>query len=120
VPGLDGVTIAVVLLGIGLLGLILRRDLVMKLLSLGIVDASIILCLVSLGARTDGASPILRLTAGPPHYVDPLPQALVLSAIVINFALVALALVFVMLLVERYHTTDPQRIEHEIAAEEDP
>lgn len=115
----DGVLIAIVLLGIGLLGLILRRDLVMKLLSLGVVDASVILCLVALGARQDGASPILRPSAAAP-YVDPLPQALVLSAIVINFALVALALVFVMLLVERYHTTDPERIEQEIAAEDRP
>ncbi len=115
----DGVAIAILLLGIGLLGLILRRDLVMKLLCLGLVDSSAILCLVSLGARQDGASPILRSPVTAP-YVDPLPQALVLSAIVINFALVALALVFVMLLVERYHTTDPQRIEHEIAAEEEP
>jgi len=118
VPGLDGVTIAIVLLGIGLLGLVLRRDLVMKLLSLGVVDASVILCLIALGARRQGAPPILQPSAAAP-YVDPLPQALVLSAIVINFALVALALVFVMLLVERYHTTDPERIEREIAAEEE-
>ncbi|MCK4245980.1 NADH-quinone oxidoreductase subunit K, partial [Candidatus Bipolaricaulota bacterium] len=50
-------------------------------------------------------------------YVNPLPQALVLSAIVINFAILALALVFVMLLVEHYHSTDSQRIEHEIKRE---
>ncbi|HHK67178.1 MAG TPA: hypothetical protein ENJ47_02090 [Candidatus Acetothermia bacterium] len=49
---------------------------------------------------------------------DPLPQAVVLSAIVINFAILALALVFVMILVERYHTTDSERIESEVAAEQ--
>jgi len=116
---INGVTIAIVLFGIGLLGLILRRDLVIKLLSLGLVNGSVILCLVSLNAQPDGVPPIVRGPGGAP-YVDPLPQALVLSAIVINFAILALALVFVMLLVERYHTTDSQRIEHEIEEEEGP
>ena len=106
------------LFGIGLLGLIFRRDLVVKLLALGLVNGSVILCLVSLNAQPDGVAPIVRSPGSAP-YVDPLPQALVLSAIVINFAVLALALVFVMLLVERYHTTDSQRIEHEITREEE-
>lgn len=115
---INGVTIAILLFGIGLLGLILRRDLVMKLLSLGLVNGSAILCLVSLNARRNGVPPIVH-SLDHASYVDPLPQAFVLSAIVINFAVLALALVFVMLLVERYHTTDSQRIEHEINREEE-
>jgi multicomponent Na+:H+ antiporter subunit C len=114
---INGVTIGIILFGIGILGLVLRRDLIIKLLSLGLVNESVILCLVSLNARPDGVPPIVYAEKGAP-YVDPLPQALVLSAIVINFAILALALVFVMLLVERYHTTDSQRIEHEIKQEE--
>ena len=116
---LNGVTISILLFGIGLLGLIFRRDLVVKLLALGLINSASILCLVSLDARPEGAPPILSapsVTA----IVDPLPQAIVLSAIVINFAILALALVFVMLLVERYHTTDSHRIERETAAEEEP
>jgi multicomponent Na+:H+ antiporter subunit C len=114
----NGVTISIVLFGIGLVGLVLRRDLVIKLLALGLLNSATILCLVSLGATPDGAPPIL---SGPASdaIVDPLPQALVLSAIVINFAILALALVFVMLLVERYHTTDSQRIDRETNAEEE-
>jgi multicomponent Na+:H+ antiporter subunit C len=112
---INGVTVAVVLFGIGLLGLIIRRDLVIKLLALGLVDSSVTLALVSLDARQDALTPIWQ-GAGL-AYVDPLPHALVLAAIVINFALLALALVFVMLLVERYHTTDSHRIAHEIGRE---
>lgn len=114
---INGVTIAMVLLGISLLGLVLRRDLVIKLLALGLLNGSTILCLVSLNAELRGVPPIVREPSTLP-YVDPLPQALVLTAIVINFAILALALVFVMLLVERYHTTDSQRLEHEIEKEE--
>jgi len=115
---LNGVNIAIVLFGIGVLGLVLRRDLVVKLLALGLVNSSAILCLVALSARESGTPPILG-TGPTASMVDPLPQAIVLSAIVINFAILALALVFVMLLVERYHTTDSARIERETDAEEE-
>jgi len=108
-----GIIVAVLLFGIGILGLILRRDLVIKLLALGLINSSSILCLVSLDRRPDVSPPIL-VPGVEFAIVDPLPQAMVLSAIVINFAILALALVFVMRLVERYHTTDSLRIEHEI------
>jgi multicomponent Na+:H+ antiporter subunit C len=116
-PG-AGVLTAVLLFGIGVFAMILRRDLVVKLLALGLVNGSTILCLVSLDAGLDAAPPLL----GPGTtvaMVDPLPQALVLSAIAINFAILSLALVFVMRLVERYHTTDAQRIDHETQREEE-
>jgi len=116
---INGVTISILLFGIALLGLVLRRDLVIKLLALGLVNASTILCLVSLRARPDGAAPILG-APGESVMVDPLPHAMVLSAIVINFAILALSLVFVMLLVERYHTGDSQQIERETSKEEEP
>jgi len=111
-----GIVIAVVLLGIAILGLVLRRDLIFKLLSLGVLNSGAVLFLVSLGDRAGGTAPIVR-GPGPAAYVDPLPQALVLSAIVIDFAVLAVALVFAMLLVERYHTTDSVRIEEEVTKE---
>ncbi len=114
-PWLNGVTIAVILFGIGLLGLIIRRDVVIKLLSLGLVNSSSVLFLISLNAKDKAVAPIIY---GPKaSYVDPLPQALVISTIVINLALLALALVFIMLLVERYHTTDSVRIARHVEEE---
>ena len=108
--------VAFILFGLGILALVLRRDLVIKLLALGLVNAASILFLVSIGDRPGARAPI----QGPGEMgilADPLPQALVLSAIVVNFAILALALVFVMILVERYHTTDSNRIEQEMARE---
>jgi multicomponent Na+:H+ antiporter subunit C len=115
--GFAGVVIAILLFGLGFAGVVLRRDLIIKLLALGLINGSTVLCLVSLHYRPDAVAPIAR-GPGTYSYVDPLPQALVLAAIVINFAILALALVFVMSLVERYHTTDAQRIEHELEKEE--
>ncbi len=113
-----GVLIAVILFALGLMGMIARRDLVVKLLALGLVNTSVILCFVSLRVPQHGSPPLLQPTA-PTAMVDPLPQAMVLSAIAINFAILALALVFVMRLVERYRTTDAQRIEHETQLEDE-
>ncbi len=110
--------IAWILFGMGVLGLVLRRDLVIKLLALGLVNSSAILFLVSLGDRPGAVSPI-EVPGLQAPLADPLPQALVLSAIVVNFAILALALVFVMILVERYHTTDSIRIEQEVEKEKD-
>jgi len=113
----SGIDAAIALLGIGILVLALRRDLILKLLGLGLINSSTILFLVSIRFTPDAAIPILPVQDGA-IVADPLPQAVVLSAIVINFAILALALVFVMILVERYHTTDSERIESEVAAEE--
>jgi len=111
-----GVIVAMVLLVIGIGTLVIRRDLVFKLLALGLVNSSTILLLLSLDSKRSATAPIV-----PPsvmeNVVDPLPQALVLAAIVINFAILALALVFVMVLAERYHTTDAARIERSVEKE---
>ncbi len=110
------VVISLILFGIGVLGLVLRRDLVIKLLALGLTNAGSILFFVSIGDRPGARAPI-ELPGQTAILADPLPQALVLSAIVVNFAILALALVFVMLLVERYHSTDSARIEDELERE---
>jgi|GEM_PF-523635 len=113
---LSGMTIAMILFAIGTTALIVRKDLVVKLLALGLVNSSGILFLISIRFRPQMEAPILPVKTGLP-IADPLPQALVLSAIVINFAILALSLVFVMLLVERYHSTDCGRIEHAVETE---
>lgn len=103
-------SVGVLLLGIGLVAIAIRRDLVIKLLALGLINAGSILCLVAIGDRPGARVPICAVCQDA-IYADPLPQALVLSAIVINFAILALALVFVMRLVEHYHSTDSRHIE---------
>ena len=113
-----GTAVALILFGMGILALVLRRDLVIKLLALGLVNAASILFLISIGDRP-GALPPIQLPGDVAILADPLPQALVLSAIVVNFAILALALVFVMILCERFHSTDSMRIEQEIAREVD-
>jgi multicomponent Na+:H+ antiporter subunit C len=113
-----GVVVAVVLFALAAAALVVRRDLVIKLVALGMLNGSTVLLLVSL-PRSEGTAIPIGPTPLPPTVADPFPQAYVLAAIVINFALLALALVFVMLLIERYHTTDARRIEVLVREEEE-
>jgi len=59
--------------------------------------------------RAGPGVPIIGL--GPAPAADPLPQALVLTAIVIHFATLALALVYVIFLTEHRHTQDVRHLE---------
>ncbi len=101
--------ISLVIICVGIGGLILKKNLLMKLLSLSIVNTATILFLVLIVYRPGDLAPINIESA--PQVADPLPQALVLTSIVINFGILAFALLFIMLLVKNYHTLDTERIE---------
>ena len=67
------------------------------------------LFLVVLGWRRGGAAPILS-AEGAQTFVDPLPQALVLTSIVIGLGVIALMVALCVRLYERYGTFDIGRI----------
>ncbi len=73
---------------IGLHGLILRRSLLRKILALNIMDSGVFMILLSLAARS-----------APP---DPVPQAMVLTGIVVAVSATALALVLLVLVPSRF------------------
>jgi len=74
--------------------LLLRPRTFEVVLGLTLVSYAVNLFLFAMGRLRVGAEPILR--GAPPdlaHYADPLPQALVLTAIVIGFALLCFGFV---------------------------
>ena len=78
--------------------LILRPRTFQVLIGLSLLSYAVNLFIFSMGSLSIDAEPIVR--AGVPadlqHYTDPVPQALVLTAIVISFATTALFLVVLM------------------------
>jgi len=101
--------ISIVIVCVGVIGLILKRNLLLKLLSLNIVNTATILFFVLIVYKPGDRAPIGPVTGV--QFADPLPQALVLTSIVINFGVLALSLLFTMVLVKRYHTLDLRKIE---------
>jgi multicomponent Na+:H+ antiporter subunit C len=102
--------LALVLIAVGLYGVLAKRNLVRILLGLGILDGGVQLFLVLLGYRAPGRPPILLPGVDPAGFaagaVDPLVQALVLTAIVIDLGIVALLVALIIRLYEKYGTFD--------------
>jgi multicomponent Na+:H+ antiporter subunit C len=101
--------LAILLAGLGLFTLIVRKELVFKLLGLNVASGGASLFLVAMARRAGPGVPIVGL--GPEPAADPLPQALVLTVIVIHFAILVLSLVYVIFLTEHRHSQDVGHLE---------
>jgi multicomponent Na+:H+ antiporter subunit C len=90
------VVMALFLMILGIWGLLTRRHLIKIVLGFSILDTGVHILMVGLGYRSGGTAPIVSdgidqasLAA---NAVDPVPSALVLTAIVIGLAVTALML----------------------------
>ena len=79
--------------------LLLSRELLRIVFGLSLLSHATLLYLITAGKLKRGAAPILE--GGVATYVDPLPQALILTAIVINLGVTA----FVIVLAYRSYQT---------------
>ncbi len=108
------------LLAIGVVGMLLSNHLFRMVLALVIAEAGVNLMLVLAGYRWDAVAPILQPGVAAQPMVDPIPQALVLTAIVIGVGVQALALTLVIRIREAYGTLDMAevraRMEVDVAA----
>lgn len=94
---------------VGLWGVLSLPNLVKKVVGLSIANSAVIMFFVYYASLSGETAPILTGETAAP--VDPLPQALMLTAIVIGVCVVALSLVLVYRLYQRFGTLDIRRIE---------
>ena len=101
---------------IGLYGVMSKNNLVKKIMGLTIMNSSIVLFFISIGYRKSGLAPILEegMTGSTTAIVvDPVPQALMLTAIVIGMSITALALALIVRIYAKYKTLDIQQLSKE-------
>ena len=104
--------IAMLLISLGLYCLLFKRNLIKLVIGLSVMTDGIHLFLISLGYRWGGIAPILHggwlsdLPGFATKSVDPIPQALVLTSIVINICILALALSLTIFAYRHYRTID--------------
>ena len=99
------------LIVLGFYTIVTKYNLVKTVIGLGIADYGVNLLIISIGYN-GGTAPIFtegELTAAS-HFVDPIPQALTLTSIVIGACTTAMALALVMKLEESYGTLDTREI----------
>lgn len=95
---------------VGLYGVLTKRDLIKIILSLTIMAYSANLFLILFGYRDSSLYPILQEGAVTANLVDPLPQAMVLTSIVIELGTTALLVAIVVRLFQKYKTFDITKI----------
>jgi multicomponent Na+:H+ antiporter subunit C len=87
-----------ILILIGLWGMLTQRNIIKIIIGFSIIDTGIHLVIVSIGYLKDRTAPILDAAVDKSsainNVVDPIPSALVLTAIVIGLAVTALMLVY--------------------------
>lgn len=93
---------------VGLWGITHKANMVKKVMGLSIANSAIILLFVHYGSLSGTTAPIEG--SGAPM-VDPLPQALMLTAIVVGVCVMSLALVIIYRLYQRFGTLDIRRVE---------
>jgi len=97
---------------VGLYGVITRRNLIKIAVSLSIMEISTFLFFALLGYVDKGVAPIVDPQNPVQTYVDPLPQALVLTAIVIGLATTAMMMAIIIRLYRKYGTLDIREIKN--------
>ena len=103
------ITLAIgfILLIIGLWGLMTQKNIIKMIISFSIVDTGTHVIIVSIGYIKGRTAPILDSAVKSPalkHVIDPVPSALVLTAIVIGLATTALMLSYAIRLYKEKKT----------------
>ena len=100
-----------VLLMTGFYAIIAKQNLIKKLLGLNIFQSAVFLLYITMTERDNSTAPIIQ--AGAPAdqiYANPLPQVLILTAIVVGIATVALGLAIVVRIREEYDSIEDNEI----------
>ncbi len=103
---------ALALILIGVYGVLTKRNLIKIMLSLSIVDSGVNLLFISIGYIMNGTAPIFSpaVVGKDVTMVDPIPQALVLTAIVIGLGVTAVGLALVLRLYRHHNTINIDEI----------
>lgn len=94
---------------LGLFIVIDHTNLFKKLIGLNIFQTSVFILFISMGTIDGATAPIIE--EGYSLYSNPLPQVLILTAIVVSVATTAVGLALVVSINRRYHTVDETEIE---------
>ena len=102
------------LIFIGLFTMLVKHNLIKVIIGLSILETGVNLFLISVGYISKGTAPIFSNSlVEAQRMVDPVPQALVLTAIVIGVAVLALALSLVIRLYHHYGVLDLRQIKEQ-------
>lgn len=97
-----------ILIGIGLYGMTIKRNLLKKVIGMTIFQTAIYLLYIQGATKLGATIPVRSLEIGtdPALYINPLPQVIVLTAIVVGVAITGVALSLLLVAYRKYGTLD--------------
>ncbi len=106
---------SVFLIVLGLYTVCVKKNLIKIVLGLGIIDYGVNLLIVSIGFNDVGTAPIFTISdlvngVSSRFFVDPVPQALTLTSIVIGACVTAMAISLVIMIYRKYKTVDADEV----------
>ncbi|MBQ8506906.1 MAG: NADH-quinone oxidoreductase subunit K [Clostridia bacterium] len=103
---------AIMLIVLGLYTILFKKDMIKIVLGMGLMDYGINLFIVSIGFNDGGTAPLFTISelVSGAYFVDPVPQALTLTSIVIGACVEAMALSLIIKIYQRYNTRNADEI----------
>ena len=104
---INGITVGIIVALIGLYGILTKSNIIKMVMCLYIMNSGVILSFISLGYVFGGEAAIFENGIKP--MVDPLPQAVMLTTLVIGLGITALALALSIKIFENYRTLSTKK-----------
>jgi len=105
---INGISIGIVIVLVGIYGILTRRNIIKMVMSLYIMNSGVILLFVSIGYIVGGQAAIFENSKK--LMVDPLPQAVMLTTLVIGLGITALALALAIKIYDEYKTLNTRKL----------
>jgi len=100
-----------ILLMVGFYAVIAKLNLIKKLIGLSLFQAAVFLLYITMGKVEGGTAPIFSAETVDQLFSNPLPQVLILTAIVVGISTTALGLGIVVRIKEEYGTIEENEIQ---------
>lgn len=107
----------IILMMIGLYGMIIKKNLIKKIIGMNIFQSAIILFYISIAAKKNATIPIIAHAHNGGHsavdatgIINPLPHVLMLTAIVVAVATLGVALALAIKVYHQYQTLEEDEI----------
>ncbi len=101
-------TASLAMILVGMMGITLNKNIFVKILAVEVMNVGTVLLYVSMSYSPSSKPPIFT---GEVAYADPVPQAVIITAIVIGFSILSLSVSIVSLLVEKVKREDSDDME---------
>ena len=104
-------SLVLILLFLGLYGMIVSNNYMTKMMAMNVMQVAVIFFYLCFAQKDGGMIPILNgITTDPNAYINPLPHALMLTAIVVSLGTTGVALALLMRIKEAYGSVEEDEV----------